>query len=152
MEYNLTDAWFVTHPRAAGGFAMDKRWYPTAMTVVLIGCSGNGYAVYGPAPATGGNTATLSSTGLTGGSPSIDGGTPSTTGGGNSMGGMQTMYGPALMGGSSAAGGSAAMGGKSPSGAGGATNIDTGTPSTGGRGVIALYGVRQSGGNLGTDS
>jgi len=101
---------------------MDKRWYPAAMTVVLVGCSGNGYAVYGPAPATGGNTATVSSTGLTGGSPSpsIDGGAPSTTGGSNGMGGMQTMYGPALTGGAAAAGGSAATGGKSPSG--GATN------------------------------
>ena len=142
----------MTHPRAVEGFAMDKRWYPAAMTVVLVGCSGSDPApVYGPASATGGNTATVIST-ATGGDANVDSGAPSTTGGGNSMGGMQTMYGPALTGGASAAGGSAATGGKSASGVGGTTAIDTGAPSTGGRGVIALYGVRQAGGNLGTDS
>jgi len=136
---------------------MDKRWYPAAMTVVLVGCSGSDpVPVYGPASPTGGNTATVIST-LTAGSTNIDGGVPSTTGGSNGMGGMQTMYGPALTGGASAAGGSAATGGKSPSGGatnkGGTTGIDTGTPSTGGRDIIALYGpIRQSGGNLATDS
>ena len=102
---------------------MDKRWYPVAFSVAMVGCSGD--VDNGHPGATGGSPAAFYGIMITtGGSQGIDAGKPTTTGGFNSV----PYYGViSPTGGSSAAGGS--------------TSIDGGTPAeTGGR-VTTYYGI-----------
>lgn len=70
---------------------MDKRWYPAAMTVALIGCGGStdsaGTAATGgidggePTESGGGPVAYYGVLFVTGGAPGLDSGVPSSTGG-----------------------------------------------------------------------
>ena len=104
---------------------MDKRWYPAAVTAMLVGCGGTAFE-----PVAG-----------TGGTQAIDSGTPQATGGG-----LVAYYGVQLTGGASAAGGSGAesIGGTSSTGGALATG---GKTSTGGTSSFSTaYGPLASGG------
>jgi hypothetical protein len=102
---------------------MDKRWYPVAFSVVMVGCSGD--VDNGHPGATGGSPAAFYGIMITtGGSRGIDAGIPTATGGFNSV----PYYGVI-----SPAGGSSA--------AGGSTSIDGGTPAATGGVVMYMYGV-----------
>ena len=93
---------------------MDKRWYPVAVTALIVGCGGD--VDSGSPAATGGQVSVYYGVCVsTGGSPSIDTGKPAETGGG-----FLGFYGPPsveLTGGSSStSGGATSFGGTAATG------------------------------------
>ncbi len=123
---------------------MDKRWYPAALSALVLGCGGSADNSERGA-ATGGAAGTT--TGGTGGS--IDGGAPSATGG------MAQYYYGAFMGSGGNAGGSGAATSTLPTGGRSApVTIYGPLPETGGNyglgGFIAYYGPIVVGGSGGT--
>jgi hypothetical protein len=136
---------------------MDKRWYPVAFSISIVGCSGD--VDDGKPAATGGMPANFYGVMITGGSAGspntgrafygvlatggrtqVDTGTPSSTGGMTPV----PPYGVQPVGGAPAGGGGGAAG-TQPSG--GRAGIDTGTPTQIGGQVTTDYGVlRNTGG------
>lgn len=99
------------------------KWYPAAVTLLVIGCGGstdNGN--YAPGSGTGGTTP-------------IDSGTPSNTGGS-----------PVYFYGIRPTGGDAGTGGSSTTPTGGTSSVDSGTPTSTGGSQGTLYGIRVTGG------
>jgi hypothetical protein len=121
---------------------MDKRWYPVAFSVAIVGCSGD--VDSGSPSATGGRFVAYYGPALsTGGSTGIDSGVPAQTGGVTPV----PPYGiiPVHLGGSAGIGGTNPGSGNATAFTGGTTSrhtsIDGGAPSaTGGR-VPVVYGV-----------
>jgi len=107
---------------------MDNRWYPVAISVVILGC---GADVDGGAPAATGGAPNNYYGPLLGGATSINTGAPNTTGG----------YPPSFYGMRLPTGGAASNGGATTD-VGGRNSIDAGTPAaTGGRQIVPVYGV-----------
>jgi len=107
---------------------MDNRWYPVAISAVILGC---GADVDGGAPAGTGGLPNYYYGPLIGGATSINTGAPNTSGGYPSV-----YYGIRFL-----TGGAASSGGPTTD-VGGRTSIDAGTPAaTGGRQMVPVYGV-----------
>ena len=100
---------------------MQRQWYPTALTLVVLGCAGT---VSNPEQAQGGSA-------VDGGAPTVTGGTPS------------VRYGILVTGGAGSMAGSAAVGGRNTGG------IDTGVPKQTGGTPTDLYGILPTGGRGG---
>src|ERR1700690_106637 len=120
---------------------MDKRWYPVAFSVAIVGCGGD--VDSGSPAATGGLPAAFYGIVISsGGSRGIDTGTPAQTGGMTPM----PPYGiiPDFTGGAAGTGGTSPGSGNTTA-AGGTTGrrtgIDAGTPSATGGQWIVVYGV-----------
>jgi len=98
---------------------MQKQWYPTALTLVIFGCSG---VVENSTQGQGGTT--------------VDAGIPAATGGMPSI-----RYGMLVTGGAAPQAGAATVGGQS--------SIDAGIPAQTGGTPTDMYGILPTGGRLG---
>jgi hypothetical protein len=120
---------------------MDKRWYPVAFSVAMVGCGGEvdrggpsatggqPYGFYGPLPtSTGGSTGIIDVRFKTGTMTTslVYGLFPNLTGGATGIGGASSTSVTTTTGGITA---------------GGRTGIDAGTPSATGGQVMYIYGV-----------
>ncbi len=116
---------------------MDKRWYPVAFSVAIVGCGGD--VDSGSPAATGGLPAAFYGIMIsTGGSTGIDTGTPNATGGQIFM----VDYGPvSVLGGGSVGIAGKNSGGSNATATGGSASIDGGLPITTGGHFTVYYGI-----------